>query len=127
MRYGTEQYARALYEALEGKEGAGRRESIKGFVKVLQRDRALPRLDPILRRFEKIHLKEKGLVKVHVETPEGPSDVLKREISRIFGDAAVISERSDPRHIAGVKIVIDDSIVIDATAKTRLESLSIRT
>lgn len=122
MRYAAGHYALALFEALEGKSGQARADALASFMGILKRNGDEDRLDAILRHYERIELDRRGEVKVHVETPNGASEAALREIREIIPNA-VISEEANPRLLAGMRILVGDSVLIDATALRKLETL----
>lgn len=123
MRYSSRQYAEALYESLKGKEEAARKPVLARFLGILRKDRRTAALPDILRHYERHALATEGKVKVHIETPDGASDHLKREIEKALGKPAAFSERVEPKHLAGVLLLVNDSLLIDATARHRLEGI----
>lgn len=123
MKYSAQHYAEALFETLEDVSGERRRGALEGFLRTLRRNRDVGRLNQILRHYEKIYLLRKGMVKVKIETPESPSDGLKRSIEKAIGKPVVFTERRNPKLLAGVVITLNDAILIDASASTKLDSL----
>lgn len=123
MKYTNRQYASALLASLEEKPEERKREMIKHFLKILARKRDFRRINMILKNIEKQHLKKIGLQKVHLESPFQISPELKREINKIIGPNILFSETINPKILAGVKFLIDDEVLIDASAKRQLDRL----
>mgnify|MGYP003395967542 CR=1 FL=1 len=125
-KHTNRQYAEALFLALKNKKGEKRKSAIKNFLLLLQKHRSSPRLGLVLKDFEKIYLKEEGQKKVLLETPNTPSKELKKEITKILGENIIISESINPSLLAGVKMLVNDELLIDATAKKYLDKMFAR-
>ena len=81
------------------------------------------RLGLILKEVEKQDLREQGLKKVLVETPDPITPQIKKGIREVLGKDILIQEKINPELIAGIKILINDEILVDASAKTQLRKL----
>lgn len=125
MRYTTRQYAEALYESLEGKTGAARGRILAGFMNLLKRTGDVRKLDEILARYERVFLGATGKVKVVVESASPLPSSVKKEIGKALGKPAELVETINPGLLAGIRILLNDTILIDATALRRLERLKI--
>lgn len=123
MKYSVRQYAEALYGALEGKAGDEREQVLRNFLNLVRRNHIEHSLNGIIREYEKHAIASRGMVKVHIETPESASDALKREIETAVGKPVEFSEKVNPHLLAGIRILVNDTILIDATALRRLEKL----
>lgn len=122
MKYTPQQYAVALYAVLKGKSQTGRKEALKRFLLLLQKQRITFKLPQILREVEKQYLKEKGMQKVEVEVAASKKN-LKQEIEKILGSKILFEEKENPELLAGIKILINDEVLVDASAKRGLELL----
>lgn len=123
MRYAIRQYAEALLGALENKSGRGRSETIRRFLFVMRKNKDWSKLGRILREVERQSLRRQGMQKIEVESAAPLSNELRKEIEKILGKKLVLEERIRPEFLAGVKILIDDEILIDASAKRGLDLL----
>ncbi len=123
MRYTVQQYASALYQAVRGKSKEEEKETIRRFMEILQRCRETPKLARILRSIEEIYLREHGLKKVAVESASPLSEEVRVEIERILGKEISLHETVSPTLGAGVKILVNDELLIDASAKRQIERL----
>ena len=120
MKYTVRQYAEALNSALKGKEAAERKKAVGRFLNILRKHRDSARLGRILKEAELLHLKESGLRKVRVEAASPVTEGIKSEIKEILGDKVYLEEEVNPELLAGLRILVDEEIFIDASAKRRL-------
>jgi len=127
MRYKITHYAESLFESLKDVEVEKRIEILKNFLKVLRRNGDYSHLNHIVRQYEKVYLQHNKQTKIYIETPEPASIELKRTIQELFGKKAVFSEKTNSHLLAGIVLLINDSVLIDASARTRLEKLFVHT
>ena len=123
MKHTPLQYAEALYAALEGKKPEARGQIIKNFVLTIFRHRAIGKSPAILAAYEKVVLRAQGMRKVRIESPGRVSDQLKKDISDILGAKIHWEEAENPDLLAGVRIVVDDELLIDASGMRQLEMM----
>ena len=123
MRYRPAQYAEALHGALEGKPVAKRKDIIRRFIAMVARHRMSNKIGLIVSAYEKLVLHEGGMRKVRIESAAPVSAQLKKEISEILGKKIVLEEKTRPDLLAGIKILVDDELLIDATGKRQLERI----
>jgi len=123
MKYSPRQYAAALRAALEEKSGHERKEILKNFVRALARARTLAKLPVILREVEKQALAAEGLKKVEVESASPVDEKTRKEIERRLGHKIFLKEKINPELLAGIRILVDDETLIDASAKRQLEKM----
>ncbi len=90
---------------------------------LLRKNRDLARLERILKEFEKQWLRESGLRKVEIESAAPASGKLKEEIKKILGEKILFSEKVNAGILAGVKILVDGELMIDASAKRQLDQI----
>lgn len=122
MKYTANQYASALFEALN--ESPKERKEILGrFYGVLSRDRKTNLADQILRKVELIFRQKNKVDRVVVESVAGISEKTKSQIKAILGGDAIIQEKNNPSLVGGVKIFVNDEILIDATLKKQIDNL----
>lgn len=120
MRYSPKQYAAALNVALKGKNVSERRDVIKGLLGILRKNRDSAKLSRILKDLEMQHLRELGLRKVRVESASPLPPKVKSEIKDIFKKDVYLEEEINPELLAGLRILIDEELFIDASAKRRI-------
>lgn len=123
MKYKNEQYAEALYEALNGKTGADTKKIIGGFLSAVRKRKDSAKVNRILKNFERIYLKKNGLKKIELESASKLSAPVLKEVFRISGGKVVIVEKINPEVLGGVNILVDDFTSINASARTRLADL----
>lgn len=123
MRYTSRQYGAALLGTLEGKTKKKREEVLRHFFSLLRKNRDTGRLSAILREVERIHLRKEGLKKVEIESAAPLTREIKKETSRLMGGKAFLREYVKPDLLAGAKILVNDELLIDASARRRLRQL----
>ncbi|MDP3771939.1 MAG: F0F1 ATP synthase subunit delta [bacterium] len=123
MRYRITHYAEALDRALENKKPEEQKKIVRNFLYLLQRHRMLPRLNRIVEAYERHALKRRGMRKVVMEYANGKIDAMKNEIEKMLGKKIVINAVENPRILAGVRLLIDDEILIDASARHQMEKM----
>lgn len=123
MKFTPKQYARAIFEALKGKSPESQKELMTRFLKLLRKNGDWAKNAAILSALEKLILKEKGLKKVYVEAPQEIKGMLKYEVENIFGRKVYFSQKTNSSLLGGIKILIDDEILIDASAKRQIERM----
>lgn len=123
MKYTPRQYALALRAVLQNKTAAEKRGVIRNFLNLLTRNRDQSKLEMILQETEKAERKERGLYKIELASPTVISPELKKGIKKAFGRKVIFEEKIDPDLLAGLKILIEDDTLIDATAKNQLNKL----
>ncbi len=123
MKYKPSQYAEGLYEILKEKRPEEHKEVLKKFYTVLQKNGDSGMIDIILTRYEKLYLQKEGLRKVTVQSASPLSSELKKEIEQNIGSKILYTETVKPELLAGLTILLDDSVFIDASGRTRIDNL----
>ncbi len=123
MRYKISQYADALVEALDGATDETARTRTRAFVALLQKHQMLGRAERIAGMVERRLAKRAGVTRITLESAAALSPAFRTELSELFGDKVWIAEHVQPDLLAGVRIVIDDETLIDASGKRRLATL----
>jgi F0F1-type ATP synthase delta subunit len=126
MKYSPQQYAEALHDSLEGEIGTKRVKILQRFDELLAKNRDGHLKNRILAQFEKIHLEKQGLRKVDVESAKPVSLETKEQLKKIIGDKILLTEKVNPDLVAGITILVDDSLYIDASARTRIQQLFVK-
>ena len=121
------QFARALYESLDGKSPSKIKAVIKKFVELLAGRSQLTKADKIIKEFIKIWNEKHGIVEAEVvsarELDKETGKLLKNYIIRLSGaSAAVVNEKVDKNILGGVVIKYGDQ-VLDGSLKMQLEEL----
>ena len=123
MKYSALQYATALASALEDKTPTERKRIAANLFRHMTAARALKHLDRVVQEAERRMRRRQGIHMAEVETPAPLSTARRRSIERALGSKAIITEKINPLLLAGVRMVIDEEILIDATAHRRLTTL----
>lgn len=121
MKYRPVQYAEALLMACQEKSEAEQKKIVKKFADLLVRHRVTGKTRAIYEAYEKLSLRTQGMRSVRLETAGVVSEKLKNEIQAILGNNIYIEEVMNPDLLGGVKIIIDNEILIDASAKAQIE------
>lgn len=125
MKYRPAQYAEALYAALEKKSEAEQKKIIKRFAELLARHQVTGKVKAMYEAYEKFALRTQEIRSVRLETASTASEKLKNEIHGILGKNIQIKEVVNPDLLGGLKILVDDEVLIDASAKRQMEGLFI--
>ena len=123
MKYSPKQYAACLLEALEGKPEKARKEIMARFLGLLLKGGDWKKSNDILCETEKLVLKKNGLKKVRAEAPQQIPALLKDEIEKIIGRKIYFSPKVNPSLLGGIKILVDDELLIDASARRQIEKM----
>lgn len=123
MKYSSKQYASVLLSILEGKSEKDRKKILRKFIAVLAKNRDLTRLGAILRETEREYLQRSDLRKVVVESVSPVNSALRKEIERAVGGKTWWQEKINPELLAGIRILINDETLIDASGKRQVEKM----
>lgn len=123
MNYTPKQYAAALMGALKGKTAVQQKDIAARLFHHLSRARTLKRLGGIVRQAERMEREKDGVVAADIQSASPLRTSVRQSIERVLGKKAVITEAVDPRLLAGIRILIDEETLIDATARRRLATL----
>ena len=123
MRYRVAQYAEALHAVLKNKPVSEQKKIMRRFIAMLARHRMIGKIGLVVAAYEKKVLHEAGARKVRIETPDPISEQLKKEIGTILGKKVYFEEITNPKLVAGIKILVDNELLIDASAKRQLERI----
>ncbi|MBI2121540.1 MAG: F0F1 ATP synthase subunit delta [Candidatus Sungbacteria bacterium] len=126
MKYSSKQYASVILSAFDGKSEKERKEILKRFVDVLAKNRDMARLGAILREIEREFLKKSGRKKIWVESVSPVSDDLRQEIEKTVAGKTYLYEKINPSLLAGLRILINDELLIDASAKRQIDKLFLK-
>ncbi len=123
MRYSVKQYAATLVSALQGKSDKDEKKVIANFFDLLRRNGDFVKRREIFKEIERVVRKSDGVRKVVLETASPVSPETKREVEKNLGAKAVFEESINPDVIGGIKLLIDDEYLIDATVKHQLDKM----
>ena len=115
MKSTPQQYATALFGALE-KKGEGEQKKIfKNFLAVLRKNGDTTRLPAIVREIEKQHYARLGAHKIEVTSASPLSTAVRKQILGIVKHGVIARENVDASLVGGVTICVDDETFIDAS------------
>ena len=117
----TKQYAKALFDATEGKSEKEVDEVTKAFAQILHERQELHRAQEIARVFKSIWKRVYGVSEVRVETAEPISETMLKELKKRYAKADIVHEVNDSL-IGGAIVQIDDTR-IDSTISGALTQL----
>ena len=123
MKHTIRQYAEAFLSALHEKKEKERARVIKGLLETLRRNGDKSKLALILNETEKQYYKNQNVHKIKLSSVFPVHDSIKKEILKSMGNGVVTDEVIDSSLLGGIKILVDDEILIDATIKRQLERL----
>lgn len=123
MKYKPKQYAEALVKALDGAEPETARVRIRVFAELLKKHHMLGKAENIVRAAERRLAKRAGARRIRVESAAPASAALQKDIADIFGGKAWIEQKVQPGLLAGVRVLIDDETLIDASGKRRIAQM----
>lgn len=123
MRYKPNQYALALFEALEEKFGKSREAIIQRFVALVVKNNDRSLLGRILRQYERMYYRRKGIKNVSVTAAKKVTRSVIAAIGKRLGSDINIKETIDPTVLGGVRIMIDNELLIDGTFQDKIEKL----
>lgn len=123
MKYRGTQYAQALVESLERAPAAERRIRARRFFSILARNGDWRELPEILRHAERMVRVRSGVRTVEIKSSAPLSAAVRMEIRKLLDSKALIRETVEPRLLAGLTMLIDEDVFIDASAASRLGHL----
>lgn len=123
MKYTTKQYASTLLSSLDGKTSKGQGEVIKKFLVVLQKNGDFAKRNQILKEAESQHFKKNGIHRVSVELASEIPANLEKEIEAALGKKIVFEAHKNKDILGGIKILVDDEILVDASARAQIARL----
>ncbi len=122
MKYTFSHYAEAFCAACGGKTEKEQKKIARQFLLFLQKHREIRNLPPIVHAVEKRELRNAGARKVLLQSPFPADERVKKEIKRIFGKT-VFQEETRADLLGGMRILVDDELLVDASAKRQLERM----
>lgn len=124
MRFTKEQYAQALYEAIQDTSPKSQDKVIDNFIQILKDNGDLGSYESIINAYEELDKREKGMQDVTITTASGASvnKPLITSLNKLVGKNTEITHATDDKIIGGVVIKIDDTL-IDGSIKNQLDSL----
>lgn len=124
MRFAKQDYARALFEALQDTKPADHDKIIDNFVAVLKQNGDLSAYAEIIEEFHTIELKSRGVKEVELvtATEKKVNKPILDTLNEIVGGKSEVTQKEDEDIIGGVVIRVDDTL-IDGSLKSQLDDL----
>lgn len=119
----AEQYAKALFDALQESKPEDHDKILDNFVRILSQNGDLKLYDLIEEAYKKLETADKGIKEVEITTaqPQKSKEILEH-LNKIVGNRVEIKERIDQEIIGGVVVRVDDTL-IDGSIKNSLKQL----
>lgn len=117
------QYAAVLTAVIKDKTPVECRQIAGRLFRHLLRARTLKHRERIVREAGRIMRTQEGVVSVTIESAAPLTAHTRRAIGHALGKKTVIAEIANPRLLGGVRVLIDEETLIDATASRRLATL----
>lgn len=118
-------YRDAFLAALADKPEDEKRKIAERFTKLLVREKALAKSGEIVAMIREKHLEGLGRKEVLLESASPLDASHRRTIKNAFATHTIFHEAIHPDLIAGVRITINNTICVDATAKKMLDEIFI--
>jgi F0F1-type ATP synthase delta subunit len=122
MKYKINQYAEALVSSIEEKQKIDTH-LVRNLVRVLSKNGDYAKLPAILREAENLYIKRQGLEKLKIESASPLSEETVQSIQKTLPRGSHVITKVNPKLLGGLTLLVNDSLFIDASAKTRLEKL----
>ncbi len=122
MKYPAHAYGKALLDLLE-EYPERESEIIKGFWKTISASGDVAHAEKIFSSMKTMIARREGKAEIKVYSARPLSESNKKSIEDAFGGKARIESVVLPEIIAGIKMIVNGTVVVDATLKTKLRSL----
>lgn len=123
MRYTIAHYARALANAMEGASSRDIKSVARNVVRLLRKKKSVSKLPLILRKAKRHYFDKKNITTIDIISAAPLLSATRKEVRRVAGAGARIHEMARPEVIAGIKIIVNDTYCIDATAAGIMQKL----
>jgi F0F1-type ATP synthase delta subunit len=121
-RYTPKQYAAALFESLQEK-GVSVDAVVKSFSAMVVRNYDKALLPKIIAQFKKLERTKAGRHEVVLTSARTIEKSVIADVKKKVGENSGITEVIDPKVLGGVRILINDEVVIDGTYRTRVRRM----
>ena len=123
MKLTSQQYAQALYEAVNETNPKDHDLILDKFVKILAEKGDLAKYSDIENAYANIERNEKGIREVNVTFAQEHNTKILDDLNKVVQGKAEFKTNLDAGIIGGVVVRVDDTL-IDASVKTKLENLN---
>ena len=121
-RYSAKQYANALFDSLSEK-AIKPDVLVKRFAEIVVKNYDRSLLPKIVMQFKKLERTHGGAHEVLVTSARPLEKTVLKEVQAKVGANSRIIEIIDPSVLGGMKVLVNDELVIDGTFKTRIARL----
>ena len=122
-RYTAKQYATALFDALADAKAGERDSVVRRFAQTVVKNYDRAQLPKIMMQLKKLERAKAGRHEVVLTSARPLTREIVSEIKHKVGNSSGITEIVDPEVLGGLKVLINDELVIDGTYKTRVARL----
>lgn len=119
MKLQSKIYASALLDCYEKNQAV---ETVINFLKIVRRNGDFSKLPAILRDFKKIYNRKNVIREVNVKLARENRN-LAAEVKNLLKLKEEPLAEIDDKILGGAVIIIDDEIIVDGSARSRIESL----
>ena len=123
-RFTSKQYATALYQSLAEAKPSEQDMVIKSFAAILAKNYDRSLFSKIVMQFKKLERANAGSHEVVVTSARQIDRSVLKQIGEKVGKNSRIKEVIDPWVLGGMKVLINDELVIDGTLKTRIARMT---
>jgi F-type H+-transporting ATPase subunit delta len=125
MKISPQNYAQALYEAVQDANPKDHDLILDNFAKILAQNGDLNIVEKIDEEYRRLEMKEKGIREAEVTFARSQeiNSTMVNQLNEIVGNKVEIKSKVDEGIVGGVIIKIDDTL-IDASVRTQLENLN---
>ena len=123
-RFTAKQYATALFESLSEAKPSEQEMVLKSFAAILARNYDRSLFAKIAMQLKKLERSKAGAHDVVVTSARALAPSVLQQIGEKVGKNSRIREVIDPWVLGGMKVLINDELVIDGTLKTRIARMT---
>lgn len=116
------QYAKVLYDLTHDAPNEALDEVMGVYIRYLQAEGALKKIDRIIAAFEAYALEQSGTKTVQVKTVHDVSEDVVAKIQSVFGKNTIIQKKQDPSLLGGIVVRSGDTI-FDGSVRTQLDQM----
>lgn len=123
MKFTSQQYAQALYDAVAETNPKDHDLVMDNFVKVLAQNGDLGKYEEIEVEYKRVEMKAKGIKEVSVTFAQEHNTKILDDLNKVVQGKAEFKTKIDSGIVGGVVVRVDDTL-IDASVKNQLNNLN---
>ncbi len=123
MKYTAQHYGELLFDLTDGKSADKLGAVIKRFVRLLQKHNSVSLYKKILIEFSQIYNKKHGISGVKIVSARLLNEVVQKKIEKNLPQPNSIEYSIDTTLIGGIKVIINNSILVDGSIKKRIDNI----